>query len=498
MEYKPSEYQLAIYRAFQETDDNLNISAVAGSGKTTVLLQLLKFIPRDKSALFLAFNNSIVDELRKRIGDQEGVEIMTLHSYGWRNILCRYGSKVKMNPNKGIAKTEYTLKHNFPTLVSAKKYGYYFWVVPKMLDLMRCNLTPNTQEDVQKLADYYDINIGTLEVEVIMKAFDHLVRDKSQFDFMDMIYQPVVDPKIRLKKYDYVFCDESQDFSAAQQEIISRSLNRKGRLITVGDSHQAIYGFAGADANSYERLAECNGKSVSMPLSVSYRCDKRIVEEAQKIVPEIQWAPGAKNGEVRNGSLCQLGQGDWILCRNLRPLIQTYLWLMKNKIKSKIKGKDIGEGIIGMISKTGAKTLNGMWKMLEIEQNKLLVKLEKKGIKHPSLHPKMELMSQRMDVIECLMQEVKNVQQLKELIQDIFADDIKGIMLSTIHKAKGLENDTIFFICPELIPSKFATTDWMYEQERNLKYVAITRAKHELVYVDSCTFNNDIKMTIKI
>ena len=107
-------------------------------------------------------------------------------------------------------------------------------------------------------------------------------------------------------------------------------------------------------------------------------------------------------------------------------------------------------------------------------------------------------MSQRMDVIECLMQEVRNVQQLKELIQDIFADDIKGIMLSTIHKAKGLENDTIFFICPELIPSKFATTDWMYEQERNLKYVAITRAKHELVYVDSCTFNNDIKMTIKI
>ena len=63
---QPSKYQLAVYKAFKETKENLNISAVAGSGKTTVLLELLKLVPEDKSALFLAFNNSIVDELRER------------------------------------------------------------------------------------------------------------------------------------------------------------------------------------------------------------------------------------------------------------------------------------------------------------------------------------------------------------------------------------------------------------------------------------------------
>ena len=62
-----SKYQKAIYKAFQLTDKNISISAVAGSGKTTTLLQLLSFIPKESSSLFLAFNNSIVDELRETL-----------------------------------------------------------------------------------------------------------------------------------------------------------------------------------------------------------------------------------------------------------------------------------------------------------------------------------------------------------------------------------------------------------------------------------------------
>jgi superfamily I DNA/RNA helicase len=323
--------------------------------------------------------------------------------------------------------------------------------------------------------------------------------DKSQFDFMDMIYQPIVDAHVRMRKYDYVFCDESQDFSKAQQEIIRKSLNRRGRLITVGDENQAIYGFCGSDADSYEQLSALNGESVKMPLSVCYRCSKAVVNEAQKIVPEISYAMDAEDGYVKYGSLREsLTQGDWILCRNLKPLIQTYLWLMKNKVKSKIKGKDIGEGILGMINKTGARTLSGMWKMLEIYKEKLYMKLKKRGVRKPSMHPKMELFQQRLEVIECLMNEVGTVDELKKLIDNIFTDEVKGIMLSTIHKSKGLENDRIFLICPELLPSRYATTDWMLQQERNLLYVAITRAKRELIYVSESDFKQDIKSNISI
>ena len=291
-----------------------------------------------------------------------------------------------------------------------------------------------------------------------------------------------------------MFCDESQDFSQAQQMVIKKSLSRMGRLITVGDENQGIYGFAGADADSYEKLSELNGNSIRLPLSVCYRCSRSVVAEAQTIVPEITAAPDAEMGIVREGCMREdLMFGDWVLCRNLKPLIQTYLWLMKNKIKSKIKGKDIGEGIIAMINKTGARTLSGMWNGLEFGKDRLFEKLKKRGVRHPLQHPKMELYNQRLDVIECLMGEVGTVNDLRELISSIFADNIQGIMLSTIHKAKGLENDRIFFICPELIPSKYATTDWMFEQERHLFYVAVTRARKDLIYVMHGEFKKDIE-----
>jgi superfamily I DNA/RNA helicase len=490
-----SKYQKDIYDVFQNTNSNINISAVAGSGKTTVLLELLKFIPRDKTALFVAFNNSIVDELKNRIGVVDNIEISTIHSFGWHSILRRYGNRVKMNPNKVFGKIESVLKEY--DNISTKKHGYYFYIIPRIIDLMRCNMVNADKDELLDMTMNYDLDVEPLNIEIAIKVFNKFNKDKTQFDFTDMIYQPAVDNSIRLRKYDYVFCDESQDFSAAQQEVIRRSLNRRGRLITVGDSHQAIYGFAGADSESYNNLSTLNGESVTMPLSVCYRCSKSIVIEAQSIVPEIRYDESAPMGVVRNGTLVNdLRQGDWILCRNLKPLVQTYLWLMKNKVKSRIKGKDIGEGILGMINKTGAKSLRAMWTLLKLDQERLVSKLKKRGIRRPLTHPKMELYTQRLEVIEYLMTEVHDVAELKTLIGNIFSDNIDGIILSTIHKSKGLENDRILFLCPELIPSRFATTEWMLEQERNLRYVAVTRAKQELIYITSSDFLDDLKHKI--
>jgi len=485
----PSKYQRAIYKTFQLTKKDINISAVAGSGKTTVLLELLKYIPKNSKSLFLAFNNSIVDELKER-NERRDVEIMTIHSCGWHSVLQRYGGHIRMNPNKGIAKTEKIMK-DFQ--VPENKRGYFFFAIPKILDLMRCNLCENTKEDIIELTNHYDVNIEENDIDMVIKAFEYIVKDKTQFDFMDMIYVPVADGSIRFRKFDYVFCDESQDFSVLQQEFIKKCLSRRGRLVTVGDKRQAIYGFAGADVESYEKLASINGRAIKLPLSVSYRCAKNIVKEAQKIVPEISYSSNAIDGIVKEGSLTEIEQGDWILCRNLKPLIQTYLWLMKNKIKSKIRGKEIGEGILGLISKTGAKTISGLHRMLELEQNKLLKKLEKKGFKKPSLHPKMEVLQQKIEVIDCLCEEVESVKELKNLINNIFSDEVRGIILSTIHKSKGLENDCVFFLCPELIPSKYTTQPWQYVQENNLRYVAITRAKKKLIYVAGTVFSEDLK-----
>lgn len=490
----PSKYQQAIYKTFQLTTKDLNISAVAGSGKTTVLLELLKYIPEKQKSLFLAFNNSVVNELKDR-NKRDDVKILTLHSCGWRAILSRYGGRAKMNPNKAFDKTAKVLKKY---KIKEDRKGYFFYAVPKILDLMRSNLTENSKEAIIELTMHYDINIEEEDIPMVIDAFDLMINDKRVFDFGDMIYVPVTDKFIRLKKYDNVFCDESQDFSLCQHEFIKQCLNRRGRLVTVGDKRQAIYGFAGADANSYDRLSNLNGKAIRMPLSVSYRCAKNIVKEAQKIVPDISYAPNAEEGVVKDGSLMELKDGDWILCRNLKPLVETYLWLLKNKVKSKIRGKEIGEGIIALIRKTKAKTIDGMYKSLDDEYTKLIMKLDKRGVRKPSQHPKVEALLQKVEVIEVLAEEVTTITGLIELIKGIFSDEVKGILLSTIHKSKGLENNKIFFLTPELIPSQYATQPWQVEQEMNLFYVCVTRAKRELTYVWGPTFKQDIQSPITI
>lgn len=489
----PSKYQRAIYKVFQNTKKDLTINAVAGSGKTTTLLQLLQFIPSGKTILFLAFNKSIIAELQKR-NTNPTAAIMTIHSCGWQMILRTYGSRVRLNVNKGIAKTEQAMK---ALGIADERRGYYFYLVPKVLDLMRCNLCENNPESILEMLDHYAIDVDageeSTDLPVIMTAFKYLVKDKRQFDFMDMIYVPVTDPRLRFTKYDFVFCDESQDFSTAQREFILNCLNRSGRLVAVGDERQAIYGFAGADAESYARLGNLRGNSVRMPLSVSYRCASQIVEEAQKIVPYISAAPDAPEGVVREGNMTEVGDGDWILCRNLRPLVQAYFWLVKRKIKAVIRGRDIAEGLIALINKTRAKSLETLFERLEEEREKLHDKLRRKGVRRPALHPKSEALLEKITVIRVLAPEIDaedgNVTDLVKLIDGIFSDDLTtGVLLSTIHKAKGLENDRVFFLLPELIPSKWAEKDWQIEQEMNLKYVAVTRAKSELIYIRQGVF----------
>ena len=60
-----------------------------------------------------------------------------------------------------------------------------------------------------------------------------------------------------------------------------------------------------------------------------------------------------------------------------------------------------------------------------------------------------------------------------------------AVMLSTAHKSKGLEADRVLILLPTKLPLTWkGQLDWQLIQENNLKYVAITRAKKELVFVD--------------
>ena len=59
------------------------------------------------------------------------------------------------------------------------------------------------------------------------------------------------------------------------------------RLVSVGDSNQMLYSFAGGDPDSFNALKSIPNTEC-LPLSISYRCPKNVVEFAKKLVPSIE------------------------------------------------------------------------------------------------------------------------------------------------------------------------------------------------------------------
>jgi DNA helicase-2/ATP-dependent DNA helicase PcrA len=95
---------------------------------------------------------------------------------------------------------------------------------------------------------------------------------------------------------------------------------------------------------------------------------------------------------------------------------------------------------------------------------------------------------EKLDALEALGEGLKRVDQVIERIGQIFADESAGICLSTVHKSKGLESDRVFIVEPAKMPAPWAKKAWERVQEDNIYYVAITRAKRELVFVPETEF----------
>ena len=94
----PSSYQKDIFNFIKEGKGNCVINAVAGSGKTTTIVGSLKYIPSDKSVIFLAFNKSIVEDIKLKV--PSNVNVKTFHSLGASAIYKVYRDKAQLDNNK--------------------------------------------------------------------------------------------------------------------------------------------------------------------------------------------------------------------------------------------------------------------------------------------------------------------------------------------------------------------------------------------------------------
>lgn len=301
-----------------------------------------------------------------------------------------------------------------------------------------------------------------------------------------MLTMPITDKSIgkKLQKFDLVFIDEAQDLSKAQQQLMLAAIAKGGKFVAIGDPKQAINGFAGAMNDSFDQLKNlANGNC--LPLSVNYRCGKKIIAEAQSVMPAIQAFEGSGNGNVEDvQDFKKLQRGDMIICRKSAPLVGLCLKLIANRQSAYVKGKDIAEGLKKLVVKFKPKNLLSLYNKLDEELEKLTKDQLKKGFKEDS--PVVMSYKDKIECIHIIAESCTSVKQLTDKLDMLFDDKANGraIALSTIHKSKGLEADNVFIIVPDKLPLSWkGQQDWEREQELNLKYVAITRAKKNLYYV---------------
>ena len=488
MAFKPNKYQRAVYQYIKSCKGNAVVEAVAGSGKTTTIVNAINVIPEDKKILFLAFNKSIVQSLKGKIGDKPNCDIKTLHSLGFRQMNYYYKSEVDdakyiSHLNDGINNGIYKPNTKLPDEFAEEEWKRN---ILKLIDLARVNLCGSVSE-MLLVVDKFQIFIVDNECEIAWKIIQWGRVNTGTLDYTDMIYLPLV-LNVRMWQYDWVFIDECQDLNAAQRNLFLRCIKRGGRFIAVGDRMQSIYGFSGADEESFNKL-KAIPHTCKLPLSICYRCDKTIIEAAKQYVPQIEARPDAPDGVIDNeAKKADVKDGDMVLCRVTAPLVALCIHYISSGVKAYVKGRDIGLNLINMIKKTKKTKIQDCFPIFNRELNTLIERIMKKNHcteKEAENNDAYKTLKDKVQAIEILAEGLTECSQVIMHIEEIFKDENgSGICLSTIHKSKGLESDRVFVLCPDKLFLKSAMwISWMAQQEYNLVYVMITRAKHYLGYI---------------
>lgn len=477
MGHEPSKYQKAVHTAFKYDKDNLLIGAVAGSGKTTTLIQLMDMAYGQIT--FLAFNKSIVNELKERV--PSNVKVMTMHSLGIKSVMRKHG-KVDINASK----TNKWIKKNLEEEkweVSKKEAAQLYMILPRLYDIYRLTLC-ETKEQLMEQALKIGVEFKLKHLDMVMDLVDQLAkynRAPKMVDFTDMIYLPATDRSYTLNRSDIWFIDECQDLSPCQHLLFKRARG-VSRFVAVGDPFQAIYLFAGADSRSFERFLDYPNTK-QLPLSICYRCPTRVVSHANKVHDIMESPEWMKYGKAYRGEVTEAKEGDMVICRNVKPLVSVFFKLIAQEKRCYIKGKDIGESLIRIVKPYKDKTLEEMFDAFAENLQELEGELIEQGIMKPRTHPRYGNLQEKHDVCKIIAATYNTPQKMLTALENMFGDDDGiGICLSSIHKSKGLEANNVYFLDQHLIPSQYAVSEEQISQEMNLKYVAITRAQEELIY----------------
>lgn len=467
---------------------HLIVRARAGTGKTTTIIEGVNRAPED-SILLCAFNKRIAVELASRVTNPN-VQVKTLHALGLRLIRREWAGMpvtekglrgqwltaqaVRQTEKDNGEKTPYRILSLITQLHTKGREMVPLTYSPQLLTALalRFDLVPD--EGWGK----YDQAFVVMAAHRAMQMAQEIPPDSGiGVDWADMLFLPLV-WNLTAPDYQLGVVDEAQDMTVAQLELFQRCVS--GRICVVGDDRQAIYGFRGADSGSLDRLKK-ELQALELPLTETYRCAGTIVAKAQMLVPDLVGLR-QEEGIVDKGDfgpmldLCQ--PGDFVLSRLNAPLVSVTLRLLRQGTRARMAGRDLGQGILKILKKlkiTEAMSLSRCVDTVQAWERQTVTKLAASGV-----HDLIARTKDQAGMILSFCEDVDSVQEMLQKMEYLFVDlDDAGptpfVACSSVHKAKGLEARRVFVLADTL------RTD--SQEELNIQYVAMTRAKDHLTMV---------------
>jgi len=431
-------------------------------------------VPR---AAYMAYNKAIKVDIEKKI--HKNATVHTHHGWGYSILLKKYGY-LKLNDRRAdylVEKMESCLMYNNPLRF---EWASSIRFVEKLkIEL----LTPSLETFYQLQAKYSDLAPFKIHDRMVeqcsrlmqaMKKIDRMIG----IDYTDQVWLALWE--IKNPMFLYGFVDECQDLSP-DRLLLSQKLCEN--IVFCGDPRQAINAFAGADAHAFDKIrAICQDE---LPLKRSFRLPPNIIDMANRLKPSanLKAEPSKKPGNVANVSLHSVvawaktmsEKNVLVVCRYNAPLLKVGLQLIREKIPCSSIGDTLAKTLISTVKNRKAKSKTDLLEKLDNYEQTCLRKgsaLSKEATKD------------KFDCIRYILTFCSEVDDFEKTIKKMM-EPVKGnycITLSTVHKAKGLEETHVAILLPPVASSR-ADTPEMKEQEENLEFVALTRTKRDLYYI---------------
>lgn len=484
---KLTDQQTAIVRS----QGNLRINAVAGSGKTTTIIEYAASRPSNARILYLAFNKSVKMEAARKFEMRKlhNVRVETAHSLAYKHIVFQHGYKVRTKGYKsseivellgltgnGEKHTEFIIANHIDQFIT------YFCNSDKtkVQELNYLDLITDAKTKAFVSSTYRTIEEGTRKLLAKM--------NKGEIEVTHDFYLK----KFQLSKpslnYDYILFDEAQDASAT---ILDVFLKQKATKIVVGDAHQQIYAWR----HAINSLDKTNFNTLN--LSVSFRFGQDIAALATEVL-KLK----AHLGEHETVSITGKVRGD--KSRIKATLARTNLGLLLRAINfvtdnSKVKHIYF-EGNIN--SYTYADDGTSLYDVLNLYNGKF-DSIQDNMIKSMKDLDDLENYIEKTDdkqlstMLEIVYEYGNEIYDIIKLLKKLHTGDKERekaeMIFSTVHRAKGMEYDTVYLVgdfiseikLEELMEKRQQDKNTPFNitklnEEINLLYVAITRCRRDL------------------